>query len=335
MHRRIPTPSEYLARIDVHALVSVDADGLRHLHRAHLLAVPFENLDIHRGFPIVLDEGALLDKIVRRHRGGFCYELNGTFAWLLGELGFEVERLAAQVHGEDGGWGIELDHMTLRVDLAEPWLVDVGFGDGFVEPLRWADGQVQSQTIGDFRLDRDGPHWILSRRNAGESAFVPQYRFTDEPLELKDFEPGCAYHQTPPSHFAKGPICSQATPGGRITRYAATASSKRRPRPAPRPPSPVPRSGRVSSRSDSGFNCRRAMVAAVKTHTLAASLIFALLGAACGSATPDPPAPDPSNGPLPVIALADLNPTSATFNTLVSSDDFLGHVSAWYFGHAT
>ncbi len=76
------TAAAYLDRVGGAAMDARDAAGLRALHRAHQLTVPFENLSIHLGEPISLDEGDLVDKIVRRRRGGFCYELNGAFALL-------------------------------------------------------------------------------------------------------------------------------------------------------------------------------------------------------------------------------------------------------------
>src|SRR5215207_11196611 len=106
----------YLRRIHYRGDLTPTATTLRELHRAHLLAVPFENLDIHLGRPIVLDQDALFDKIVTRRRGGFCYELNGLFALLLRELGFEVTLLAAGVARADGGFGPEFDHLTLLVE---------------------------------------------------------------------------------------------------------------------------------------------------------------------------------------------------------------------------
>jgi N-hydroxyarylamine O-acetyltransferase len=90
---------------------------------AHLLAVPFENLSIHLGELIVLDQAGLVTKVARMHRGGFCYELNGAFAALLTALGFRVSLLSARVFGAGKRPGPPFDHMTLRVDLAEPWLV--------------------------------------------------------------------------------------------------------------------------------------------------------------------------------------------------------------------
>src|ERR1043165_5873096 len=120
----------YLARIGVPGPAGADPDALRRLHRAHLLAVPFENLSIHLGEPISLAPGDLLDTIVTRRRGGFCYELNGAFALLLEALGARVSRVGARVYGE-AGLSPPLAHLALIVrpaDATGPWPADVGFG---------------------------------------------------------------------------------------------------------------------------------------------------------------------------------------------------------------
>ena len=125
----------YLDRINDAGPLDPSAATLRRLHVAHLLSVPFENLSIHWREPIVLEDGALFEKVVRRRRGGFCYELNGLFAALLRALGFHVTMLSAGVASGEGKFGPEFDHMALLVTLPERWLVDVGFGDSFREPL--------------------------------------------------------------------------------------------------------------------------------------------------------------------------------------------------------
>src|SRR5271166_3399320 len=121
-----------------------------------MLAVPFENLDIHLGRPILCDEAAFLHKIINERRGGFCYELNGAFAALLGALGFRVTLLSARVAGADGSYGLEFDHLALRVDLpttpGETWLADVGFGDSFIDPLLLEPNLEQSQIDRVYRL---------------------------------------------------------------------------------------------------------------------------------------------------------------------------------------
>src|SRR5215207_9436793 len=152
--RRVDTTA-YLKRIDYRGPLAPTAATLRRLQVAHLLSVPFENLSIHAGEPIVLDEDALFDKIVVRRRGGFCYELNGLFAALLRALGFHVEMLSAGVMSQAGEFGPEFDHMALLVSLAERWLVDVGFGDSFIEPLLLAERAEQAQGGRAYRIDED------------------------------------------------------------------------------------------------------------------------------------------------------------------------------------
>jgi N-hydroxyarylamine O-acetyltransferase len=207
----------YLNRIDYKGPLAPTAETLRALQVAHLQSVPFENLSIHAGEPIVLDEDALFTKIVDNRRGGFCYEANGLFAGLLRALGFEVAMLAAGVATRDGGFGPEFDHMALMVTLDQRWLADVGFGESFVEPLLLDSREEQVQGSSSFRITEDGRHLILMRRNEGED-WIPQYRFTLQPYTFSDYEEMCRFHQTSPeSHFTKNTICSRATEDGRIT----------------------------------------------------------------------------------------------------------------------
>src|ERR1700694_5099663 len=142
----------YLARVGYKESTSPTLETLRALHYAHLLTVPFENLDIALGRKIALEEDFFIRKIVERRRGGFCYELNGAFAALLRALGFRVTLLSCRVARQDGSYGPEFDHLTLRVDLEEPWLADVGFGDCFLEPLRLGSRLEQEQTGRVYRL---------------------------------------------------------------------------------------------------------------------------------------------------------------------------------------
>jgi N-hydroxyarylamine O-acetyltransferase len=207
----------YLERIGIRRPIGRDAASLRHLHVAHLMSVPFENLSIGWGEPIVLDEEALFEKVVVRRRGGFCYELNGLFAALLRELGFDVDLLAAEVATREGGYGPPFDHLTLRVRLGESWLADVGFGDSFREPLRLDAVGEQVQGGDAFRIDAVGDRRVLSRRGEGDVG-APQYRFGLEAHELEEYGPMCRYHQTSPdSHFTRNRVCSLATPAGRVT----------------------------------------------------------------------------------------------------------------------
>src|SRR5216684_8652363 len=142
----------YLRRINYAGPTAPTPETLREIHRAHLLSVPFENLDIHLGRTIVCDGDGFLHKIVNERRGGFCYKLNGAFAALLRALGFQVTMLSCRVARQDGSYGPEFDHLTVRVDLEQPWLADVGFGDGFLEPLRLDSRTEQAQNGRVYRL---------------------------------------------------------------------------------------------------------------------------------------------------------------------------------------
>ncbi|HZB44754.1 MAG TPA: arylamine N-acetyltransferase [Pyrinomonadaceae bacterium] len=207
----------YLERIDYRGPLDPTAETLRRLQVAHLLRVPFENLSIHAGEPILLDDDALFDKIVVRRRGGFCYELNGLFAALLRALGFRVEMLSARVMGQAGEFGPEFDHMALLVSLAERWLVDVGFGDSFVEPLLLDERAEQAQGGRAYRIDEDGDRLTLMRRDVG-GAWSAQYRFGLRPHEYADYAGMCHHHQTSPeSHFTRRRVCSRLTAEGRVT----------------------------------------------------------------------------------------------------------------------
>lgn len=212
----------YLARIGYAGPRTPNDTTLAALQRAHLLAVPFENLDIGRGRPLALDAAGLFAKIVTRRRGGFCYELNGLFARLLRALGYDVSLLAAGVARGDGSFGPEFDHMALLVrppqGQAGPWLVDVGFGDSFAQPLRLEANAVQTQDGRAYRLEETAGRWTLFERQAGSAPWEPQYTFTLQARDFGDYDGMCYYHQTSPeSHFTQGRVCSLATPAGRIT----------------------------------------------------------------------------------------------------------------------
>lgn len=207
----------YLERINYRGLLEPTIETLQALHEAHMLAVPFENLDIHLGREIILEEPRLLNKIVEQRRGGFCYEANGAFAALLRSLGFDVSMLAAGVAHPDGNFGPPFDHMTLLVKLEEDWLADVGFGDSFRRPLRLISGLEQVQEEGAYRLEREGDDWTL-RHLGKRGEWEAQYRFTLQPHRLSDYTEMCHYQQTSPqSHFTQNRVCSLATPEGRVT----------------------------------------------------------------------------------------------------------------------
>ncbi|BBC36421.1 Acetyltransferase [Streptomyces graminofaciens] len=213
----------YLRRIGAERPARPTADALRELHLRHLRTVPFENLSIHLGEEIVLEEKRLLDKVVGEHRGGFCYELNGVFAALLAALGFDVALLAARVYGDEGRLGIPYDHLALRVRTVDggEWLADVGFGAHSHYPLRFGERGEQKDPCGTFRVV--GAEGEGEAREFGDLDVLwdgtPQYRLEVRPRALGDFGAGAWWHSTSPaSHFTQSLVCSLVTEdGGRIT----------------------------------------------------------------------------------------------------------------------
>jgi N-hydroxyarylamine O-acetyltransferase len=209
------TVDAYLDRIDASRPRVLDAASLAALHRAHLMTVPFENLSLHLSEPVSLDENDLIDKIVTRRRGGFCYELNGAFASLLRALGAEVRLVGARVHGQEG-FGPPFDHLALIVRPADgsgPWVADVGFGSHSVCPLIFEGGGEQVDPAGRFLLveAEDGDVDVLKDGQ-------PTYRIEPRGRSLDDFIPTCWWQQTSPgSHFTRSVICSRLTEQGRVS----------------------------------------------------------------------------------------------------------------------
>ncbi|AXK32564.1 arylamine N-acetyltransferase [Streptomyces armeniacus] len=205
----------YLRRIGAGRPAAADPAGLRELHRRHLIAVPFENLSIHLGEDIVLDEKLILAKIVDARRGGFCYELNGAFGALLRELGYGVSLLAARPY-EGKRPTVPYSHLALRVEAADGsrWLADVGFGKHSEYPLSLDDSGEQTDPGGVFRIvpTEDDDLDVLMNGKL-------EYRLERRPRELADFEVGSWYNRTSPrSHFTGSLVCSRlAEDGGRLT----------------------------------------------------------------------------------------------------------------------
>ena len=214
----IPT---YLMRINYTDSVKPDVQTLRGLQLAHMRHAPFENLDIGLKRPIQLSEEALWNKIVVQKRGGFCYELNGIFARLLSEIGFDVTYLNARVYNHAGELGIDFDHLALLVCIPKQsarWLADAGFGDSFNEPLSFEERGEQVQGLRAYRLEQTPGGYITWQKNY-DGSWERHYFFDLQPRNFPaDYEAACLYHQTSPeSSFTRGSIISRATPDGRVS----------------------------------------------------------------------------------------------------------------------
>jgi N-hydroxyarylamine O-acetyltransferase len=212
---------KYLRRIDYQGELTPSLSTLQGLQETHLLHVPFENLDIALRRKIVLDITKIYRKIVIRKRGGFCYELNGLFHWLLQELGFTCGLISARVYDEDRkDYGPEFDHQAILVTIeGKEWISDVGFGDFSIHPLPLKINILLNDPNGQFLIEKNqNKSFRISRFRYKQNSFIPEYLFSTSIRQLLDFDQMCHYHQTSPeSHFTRKKVCSLATMHGRIT----------------------------------------------------------------------------------------------------------------------
>ncbi len=196
----------YLERIGYEGSLEPTLETLQNLHRAHLFAIPYENLDIHLGQPLTLELPQIFDKLVTQKRGGWCFEMNGLFAWALRELGFQVTLLGGAVNRTHCDDAARLGHLLLRVDLEQPYLCDVGFGDGLLEPLFLNVGHCRQGFL-DYELTRLGTGWYLRNQPHGATS---GFCFELTPRTFVSFSGMCHVLQTAPeSGFVRSTVCSR------------------------------------------------------------------------------------------------------------------------------
>ena len=195
-----------------------DSQLLKKLHFAHCTTVPYENLDIIRGIPLRLDDEGLYQKVVEEGKGGYCFELNGLFAWLLRELGYKVTEYASRyLRGESS---IPMRrHRVLRVEAADGvYCADVGIGEVCPRyPLKLVEGLEQPQFDECYRFDKDEfLGWVLMDYYKGQ--WRQFYSFTEEPQLPQDYVAlSCYCEKHPDSPFIHAEMFSLKTATGRIT----------------------------------------------------------------------------------------------------------------------
>jgi N-hydroxyarylamine O-acetyltransferase len=207
----------YFDRIGFIGEARPDAETLRALHRAHLLTIPYDSLDIQLGRPVSLDPAAAFEKIVVQGRGGWCYEMNGLFGAVLQAVGFQVTRMAGAAMREQRGDFMIGSHLVLLVESEAltdgPWIADVGFGDGALEPFPLAEGPLTFEGY-NFRLERLDARWW--RFHNQEFGGAKSFDFIVEPADQVLLQEKCDWlHDDPNSPFVQNLIC-QRYRGGEI-----------------------------------------------------------------------------------------------------------------------
>lgn len=234
-----PTNHErYLSRIGLTPTQarSDDRETLERLQRRHVTTIPFETLAI-TGDPfgdrdsekISLAIDDLYEKIIEQRRGGFCYELNGLFGWLLAKLEFDVDRLSARIES-DGELGPPADHLTLLVSLNRRYIVDVGLGIPKLRRPLALDGSVCVDAAGiEWRVvesDRPDADYAVHYRESYGDTWTRRCIFRTTPREMEYFEATCEHFQlAPESGFTGEPIVIIATDRGHMKLSPTTLTS--------------------------------------------------------------------------------------------------------------
>lgn len=217
----------YLARIGYEperdGELGPDLRTLTYLHRAHVAAVPFENLDVALGKPILLDVKSLQGKLVDRRRGGYCYEQNSLFAAVLERIGFTVAGRGARNRSR-GAALPPVTHALLAVTIeGEPWLADVGFGwQGLLEPMPLRDGARVEQSGWTFAVgvEEEGIHVLRSLRPQG---WTDLYAFAPQTLYPGDFTVMNHYSSSHPQSRFLGQVVAQR-PGAEVRKALVRAT---------------------------------------------------------------------------------------------------------------
>lgn len=221
----------YLDRIHFEGAPRVSLATLIQLHRKHLLSISYENLDVQFGHRVGLDIEGIYTKLVERKRGGWCYEMNGLLEWALTTIGFDVTRVNGGVMRSERGDAALGNHLVLLVRLDETWLVDVGFGDGIIEPVPLEPAEVVQRGF-HYRLEelRDG-YWRFHNHPYGGA---PSFDFSTAPADESLFERQCDFLQSSTeSSFVANLVCQRFVDDGydiqlgrvarRITRHGITS----------------------------------------------------------------------------------------------------------------
>lgn len=211
--------TRYFARIGYDGPRQPTLTTLRAIHRAHLLAIPYENLDIQLGVPVTVDREALFVKLVDERRGGWCFEMNGLLGRVLETLGFDVRYVSGAVGRAERGWRALGNHLVLIVTLDRRWIVDVGFGDGFLTPLPLEVGSYRQDFL-QYSVSRDGAWWRVHNHHFGGA---DGFDFTMTARSLDDFAFQCHELQTSPdSSFVKTLVCERHERDGLVILRSAS-----------------------------------------------------------------------------------------------------------------
>ncbi|HZJ56794.1 MAG TPA: arylamine N-acetyltransferase [Clostridia bacterium] len=219
MKNQKPDVAAYLNRIGYDGPLDGSAKALAKIQEGHLHSIPYENFDIMAGIPLSLEVTDLLDKIVYRGRGGYCFELNALYKWLLEELGYPTISFFARFWRDEPNAPPKRRHHVLKVEAqGEYYLCDVGVG-GIVPrwPIKMVEGLIHRQGDESYRLELDDYYgWVLCELKDGKWEWL--YSFTEEPQLPKDYIMASFWcEKSPDSIFIEDAMVAVRTKEGRNT----------------------------------------------------------------------------------------------------------------------
>jgi N-hydroxyarylamine O-acetyltransferase len=220
------TLEKYFDRVGYRGKADKDIATLTDIMRCQLFSVPFENLDVQAGKIVSLVPEEIVEKILMRGRGGYCYEVNGIFAMMLQELGVPYKFVAARpmiypVRRPK-------THMVIVADVeGEEWLFDLGFGSyGIRAPMQLDALDVEVMQDADiFMLSKSSDHEYLLKALV-DGQWTSQYGFDLYPQEWIDFVPANYLNSThPDAIFVQKLLVVLQNPTGREILFGDTLQS--------------------------------------------------------------------------------------------------------------
>lgn len=208
----------YFKRIHYTQTPRVNLKTLRDLHLLHLQHIPYENLSVFSHQPVTLDQESLIQKMLLRQRGGYCFEQNGLFLMVLAELGFKCHANMARVHRNRPHPGARTHQINVVEVEGQSWICDVGFGgSGFRYPLL-SQLEIEVEQMGEiYRLHGDATHGIYLQKKVTQD-WEPLYTFKPDPAMPIDLEMANFYTSNSPQYVFRNAILgTRMTPRGRVT----------------------------------------------------------------------------------------------------------------------